>query len=374
MAEDLGDRTEDATPRRLAEARSKGQVPKSQDLTAVVGLAVALGAVVVFGGPLAGGLAEVMRASLSGSFGGADGEFLRPDTLRADAAAIAGRTALLALPFVAAGFVGAYVVGLLQVGWMFTTEPLRPKPEKLDPVKGVKRLFNRQAQVRTLVSVLKLAVVVGLTWQIAGRRIEGLAALPALPLVAGLGALGRACLELALVLCTLLLTLAVADWFYQRWQHKRDLRMTKQQVKEERRDMDGDPEIKSRRMRLAREIARQRVATAVPTADVVVTNPTHFSVALKYDAETMRAPTVVAKGADELALRIRQLAKLADVPVVERPPLARALYRGCEVGDEISSEHYEAVAELLAYVYRLEEEAGRGRRPRPEPRREPIPA
>jgi len=146
----------------------------------------------------------------------------------------------------------------------------------------------------------------------------------------------------------------VVDLLYQRWQHTEDLKMTKQQVKDERRSSEGDPEVKSRRFQMAREIIRQRLGAAVPEADVVVTNPTHFAAALKYDSDEMAAPRLVAKGADHLAMQIRLIAVAHGVPIVERPPLARALYRNVEVGQEVPSDLYEAVAEVLAYVYRLE--------------------
>jgi flagellar biosynthetic protein FlhB len=152
-----------------------------------------------------------------------------------------------------------------------------------------------------------------------------------------------------------MLIIGVADYMYQRWQYTQDLKMTRHEVTDERKSMEGDPEIKARRFRMARQMALQRVNQAVPKADVIVTNPTHFSVALRYDAETMAAPRVVAKGVDFLAMRIRQIAMTHGVPIVERPPLARALYYGVEVGRDVPAEHYQAVAELLAYVYRLDE-------------------
>jgi len=164
----------------------------------------------------------------------------------------------------------------------------------------------------------------------------------------------RAIVELMVWMLVALLIIGFADLKYQKWQHRHDNKMTKQEVKEEQKSMDGDPEMKQRRSRVAREIAMQRVQQDVPSADVVVTNPTHFSVALKYDSNTMAAPEVIAKGADYVALRIREVARVHGVPVIERPPLARALYRGVEVGQAVSPEHYEAVAEVLAYVYRID--------------------
>ena len=157
----------------------------------------------------------------------------------------------------------------------------------------------------------------------------------------------------------LLIFIGFVDMFYQRWQHKKDLRMTKHEVKDERRSMEGDPQVKRRRFQIAQEIAAQGIQNGTPKADVVVTNPTHFSVGIQYDAENMAAPKVVVKGADLMAWRIRQIAKQHDIPIVERPPLARALYWGADVGTEIAPEHYEAVADVLAYVYRLDAEAAK---------------
>jgi flagellar biosynthetic protein FlhB len=169
-------------------------------------------------------------------------------------------------------------------------------------------------------------------------------------------AFGAACelvYALAIKLAALLIVLAIIDYAFQRWKHEQDLKMSKQEVKEEMKRMEGDPLVKQRRARVARQLAMQRVAAAVPKADVVVTNPTHFAVALQYDTKSMRAPKVVAKGADFMAMRIRQIAAVHGIPIIERKPLARALYAGVEIGQEIPPEHYAAVAEILAYVYRL---------------------
>jgi len=159
--------------------------------------------------------------------------------------------------------------------------------------------------------------------------------------------------ELAVVLAVILIVLAAADLWYQRWQHTEDLKMTRQEVKQDMKNMNGDPEMKQRRARVARQLALQRAGSAVPAADVIVTNPTHYAVALKYDNDTMGAPKVVAKGADFMALQIRKLAAVHGIPLVERKPLARALYANVEVGQEVPEEHYAAVAEILAYVYRI---------------------
>ncbi len=159
------------------------------------------------------------------------------------------------------------------------------------------------------------------------------------------------------ILLALLLTIGLIDFFYQKWQHGQDLKMTKHEVKDERRSMEGDPKLKSKRFQMAREIALQRINSAVPKADVIITNPTHYSVAIRYDAATMKAPKVVAKGVDYLAMRIREVGRTHSIPIVERPPLARGLYASVEVGQEVSPEFYQAIAEILAFVYRLETQA-----------------
>lgn len=351
MADDMGERTEAPSPKRLMDARRRGQVPKSTDMNAAVALAAVLLLVLTFGKDLALGLARLLRDNLAMSHLSPP---LQVDGLRPAAEHVAMTAALLVAPLMAVIFIVAYFTQLVQVGLLFTLKPLKPKLSQLNPVAGVKKIFGVRGLVKSGVNVLKLAVVLTIAWMLVRRQLGMLVVLPRLDVFVGLELIGRAMLQLAIWLILILMILAVVDLLYQRWQHKKDLRMTKQEVKDERRSMEGDPQIKGKRLRMAREIAMQRIAQAVPKADLVVANPTHFSVAIRYDEETMDAPTVVAKGADHLALRIRHIARIAGVPVIERPPLARALYWGVEVGQQIAPEHYEAVAELLAYVYRLE--------------------
>jgi flagellar biosynthetic protein FlhB len=242
----------------------------------------------------------------------------------------------------------------LQVGWLFTLYPIQPNLSKLDPIKGLGRVFGKRGVVKTGANSLKLVVMLIIAAIIIRKDLDEIAGLPRLNMAAAMAMIGEMIYQLVKWLLALLLLLGIVDYFVQKHQHTQDLKMTKQEVRDERRSMEGDPEIKGRRLRMAREIAMQRINSAVPQADVIVTNPTHFSVAIKYDSESMRAPVVVAKGADDLAFRIRDLARTHGVPVVERPPLARALYHGIDVGREIDPEHYQAVAEVLAYVYRLD--------------------
>ena len=348
----MGERTEQPTGRKLEEARARGQVVKSQDLSAALELSGSLVLLVLIGGYLVATLAGLMRRVLDVSPAGGLLDVGDLDDL-ARAAAIEGARALGPILLVSAGL--AYLAQVIQVGWLFTTRPLSPKLDRLNVVTGLGRLFSRRNLVKTIVNSVKLSIVLLIAWLWIRATLARVVTLPELAMLPALFLCAKLAMELAIWLLAILLLLGVADWAYQRWQHTQDLRMTKQEVKDERRSMEGDPEIKARRFRMARDIALQRLNQAVPTADVIVTNPTHFSVAIKYDAETMSAPKVVAKGVDFMATRIRQLASLEGVPMVERPPLARALYYGVEVGREIPQEHFQAVAEILAYVYRLDE-------------------
>ena len=351
MAEELGERTEAPTSRRLSEARDRGQVAKSTELSGAIEVAMGLALSLVLGGWLVGAMASVMRRTLE----------METDAMPLGTADLtrtlrwAGlEAAIMASPFMLAMFVIAAIAHASQIGLMFTTKPLAPKLDKLNPISGFKRIFGLRSAVKGGMGVAKLAIAGSIAWVIIAAKLPDLAGLPNLGAIAGARTMLGIVAEVAAWIIAVFIVLGVIDLLYQRWQHTRDLRMTKQEIKDERRNMDGDPEVKRRRMRIAFEMAMQRIRTDVPQADVVVTNPTHFSVALRYDSASMAAPIVTAKGADLMAFRIREVAAANGVPIVERPPLARALFHNVEVGRAISAEHYEAVAEVLAYVYRLE--------------------
>jgi flagellar biosynthetic protein FlhB len=260
--------------------------------------------------------------------------------------------------------VGVVLIGavgnLLQVGLRFNTTRLRPNLATLNPVRGLGQMFKGgRGPMQAAMNLLKFVVIVLVGyWAVAGRMHEIVAA-PQLGFLQvfhhGAGVL----YDVAMWIGVALLILAVLDYAWQRWRIERDLKMTKQEVKDEMRSMEGDPRLKQRRRQIAMQIATGQLKTTVPTADVIVTNPTEFAVALKYDPDAMGAPRVVAKGQDQMALRIRQLAIEHGVPILERKPLARALYRLVQVGHEIPEEFYAAVAEILAYVYEL---SGKSRR------------
>ena len=351
MAEDLGEKSELPTSRKRSEARNRGQVARSQDLGSAIDLIGATILIALFASAIAGGMRIVIIRALG---------FQSPESIvSVDSIAplvlfSAFEAGKVLLPIMLLMFAIAYFAQALQVGLMFSMKPLEPKIDRLSPLAGFKRIFSKRSLVKTAVSLVKLTVVIIIVVLVIRRQMPKVLALPMLEIVQLAPVVARMLGELVAWLLVLLLVIGIIDFFYQRWQHTQDLKMTKQEVKDERRSMEGDPETKSRRARMAREVVMQQIQHAVPNADVIVTNPTHFSIAIKYDAEGMSAPRVTAKGADILAMRIRHVGLMNSVPIVERPPLARALYWNVEVGAEISAEHFEAVAEVLAYVYRLQ--------------------
>ncbi len=350
MAEELGERTEDPTGRRYSDAREKGQVAKSQDLAAAIDWAGVLIMLLLLGSLLVKSMGSVMRRALEDAGGGNLGLGGLSTTLLYSA----GQSAVAILPFFAAFVAISVAAHFAQYGALFTSQPLQPNLARLNPIAGFGRIFSARGAVRSLLGLLKVALVIAIAYAVLAPEIPAIIQLPRLSLVGGMHRTWTMMLALAAWLIVVLLTLGVGDFLYQRFNLKQDLKMTKQEVKEERKSMDGDPQVKGRRMQMMRTIAMQRVNQAVPRADVIVTNPTHFSIAIRYAQDEMAAPRVIAKGADFMAMRIRQLAMINGVPIVERPALARALYYAIDVGHEIPQEHYQAVAEVLAYVYRLE--------------------
>lgn len=357
MPEDMGEKTEMPSERKLADARREGQIARSMDLSSAVQLIGAIALVYFFGSSLVRGLGVLMHRLLAGENDGADlanfdASSALPTFLSSTLHAI-----MVAWPLVAVMVVVVTLSHLQQTGLLLTTKPLEPKFERLNPVSGFARLFERKNLIKTLLSVVKLSVVALVAASVIARRLEAMSALPSLSAIDAMRAIFALVMELAVWLLAILLIIGVTDWIVQKWQHRRDLRMTKQEVRDERRSMEGDEDVKARRRSVARQMAQQRVRSSVPKANVVVTNPTHFAVALRYDAQSMAAPKVVAKGADWLAFQIRSIAISSGVPIVEKPELARALYAAVPVGREVPAQHYQAVAEILAYVYRLNGDA-----------------
>ena len=347
MAHDeAGDRTEQPTARRREEAREEGQIARSADLTAAIALLAALLLLKAFGTRMTGTMLGLTQEL--GQRPGLASSDLLPWTKK-----VMFATADMILPFLALLLVVTIAGTAAQSGLLVTWQRLTPKPDRVSPVAGFKRLFSADALSRLALGLLKVAVVTGIAYLTLAGRIDTVLSAGGLHAGGVLGLTSELVYDLALRLGAALLLLGLVDYLIQRWRLERQLRMTKQEVRDELKRMEGDPLLKQRRRRIQARLAMQRIHAEVPRADVVVTNPTHFAVALRYDEAAMVAPRVVAKGRDLLAERIRQLAQQHGVPLVQRPPLARALYWTVEVGQEIPARFYRAVAEILAYVYRL---------------------
>jgi len=344
--DDAGDKTEQPTPRRRQEAREEGQIARSPELTAAIALLTGLLLLKSLGPGMMGNLLNMTRAL-------GDPPAVTAGGLMPWIQQIIRTTVDIALPFLLLLTVVTAAGTLAQSGIVLTWNKVGFKPDRLNPVNGLKRLVSSDALTRMLLGLVKVAVLSAIAYYSIRDRIGTvLGSGGSHP--AGIYALAAGLLfDLALRMALVLLVLGIVDYLWQRWQHERRLRMTKQEVREELKRMEGDPLLKQRRRQIQMRLAMQRIQREVPRADVVVTNPTEYAIALRYDETTMGAPRVTAKGKDLLAARIRQLAQQYGVPVVERPPLARALYAAVEVGHEVPPAFYRAVAEVLAYVYQL---------------------
>jgi flagellar biosynthesis protein FlhB len=350
MAEtDHHNRSESPTQKRIEEARRRGQVPRSRDLSAAaVTLTGGLG-LYALGGLVGSRLLGFMRGGLELR---GDAAVDADSMLRALANESAAAAQIVA-PLFALLLAAAVLAPLAIGGWNFSGKALLPQWERLDPVSGLKRVFSLQGLLELMKSLARFLVVALVAVMVLRHQFRAFTSLSAEPVRAGVAhALSLAGVAF-IALGGALAAIAAIDVPLALWQHQRALRMSREEIREETRDSEGSPEVRQRLRRAQQELASRRMMAAVPSADVVVTNPTHYAVALRYEESRMRAPVVVAKGAELVALRIRELAREHGVPLVEAPPLARALHRSCELGDEIPSQLYAAVAQVLTYVYQL---------------------
>jgi flagellar biosynthesis protein FlhB len=371
MAEESDlERTEPASQRRLQEARDRGQIPRSPELTTFAVLLTA-GAVLVYtGSGLMHGLLDLVRRGLT---------LDRDAVFRTDvmgARLFEGfYAALVSLsPLFIAVVIIAIAAPLLMSGWLFSWTPLQPNFAKLNPWAGIARLHSTRGLVELTKAMLKALVIGGVAVIVIWARREEFLGLLREPLVPALGHVGNLVGFTFLVIVAAMGIIVAVDVPYQLWAYHRDLRMTKEEIKQEAKESEGNPQVKSRVRAIQRETARRRMMAEVPKADVVVTNPTKFAVALRYRDQAMRAPQVVAKGSMELAERIREVAAEAGVPILRAPPLARALYRHTEIGQEIPAALYTAVAEVLAYVFQLRRYEASGGEAPVAPANIPVPA
>lgn len=343
------DKTEQPTHKRLEEAKSKGQVPQSQELTSIVTLLVLVSMVVLFRSDLLHWMQMEVKEGMScqvGFFSDSKAflEFVHRKIIG---------LGLIISPILAVLFVGATAAGIAVGGFNFAPSAIKFKFSRLNPVSGFARLVNARSIVKLLMSILKLLLVSLIVWFYLHSRLDVFAKLRWTWSGQMLVSIAEIILGLVIRVGIALFVLGIADTLYQKWKYKQELMMTKQEVKQERKDTEGSPEVKGRIRKIQFGLAAKRMLKEVPKADVVLVNPTHVAVALKYDGKTMEAPVLVAKGADHLAEKIKEIARAYGVPVMRRPELARTIYSTVESGGPIPEDLYMAVAEVLAMIYRL---------------------
>ncbi len=359
MAEQSGEKSFEATQHRREQAREKGQVPYSQDLGSAVLLVAAAGLMRMFGGSIAESLLSVTQRLLTEPIDLVGDQ----QTLVAASSELLNEVGGALVPLLGLLMLAAIGTSIGQVGFLFVPEKLMPDISRLNPLQGVKRILSTQGFAKLGFGLFKVIVVaavsIAVLWTRASTLVE--AGSLEIPVLARL--LTDTAFSTLLWVGVALVILALADLAFQRWKHEQDLRMTTQEMKEEMKNLQGNPEVAARRRQVQKQMAMARAGDAVPKADVIVTNPTELAVALQYDPETMAAPIVLAKGAGVLAQRIRRLALEHNVPIVERKPLARLLYKEVEINHPVPADSFAAVAEVLAYVYQL-----KGKKPPLPPR------
>ena len=350
-----GEKTEPATEKKLREAREDGKVSKSKELTAAFDLLVLFLVLKVFISFIGEGMIQVYPYTYN----------LMPDFVEQFAVDCSVKqvssfmlTVILMMfkvtaPFFIFGVAVTLVVSIVQVGWKVTAKPLKPKGDKFNPINGFKRIISKDSIFELFKSILKIAVIIYVAYPAVKDDVNDIFILYDMSLNQAIALCGSVIINAGFKISLVYFVVGVADFAYQRHRFNEEMKMTKQEVKDEYKNTEGNPEIKGRQRQRMREASRQRMMQDVPKADVVITNPTHLAVAIKYDAEVSKAPIVLAKGEDYLAQKIRESAKEHNIEIVENKPLARMLYANVDVGAEIPPELYQAVAEILAMVYNM---------------------
>lgn len=351
-----GEKTEPASQKKLDDARKKGQVAKSRDLTGSITLfaffLILKFYTAIMGKKFAEGFqsyyTRIPDLGTNGQESIDIGHYMI-NVLRISLQDIL----LILLPIFAIGFVIAFVSDLVQVRWKVSTDPIKPKGSKFSPASGIKKIFS----IRTLVNVLKQIAIVAVCLIVAYNKIKNdigiIFSLYDVTLNQAIAAMGDIIINLGINISIIYLVIGAADYIFEKFKFKQDMKMTKQEVKDEWKDTEGSPDVKSAQKRRMQEASRRRMMQAVPEADVVITNPTHLAVALSYEPDSGKAPVVVAKGADYVAMKIKEIARESNVEIVENKPLARMLYYNVEIDQQIPQELYQAVAEVLAFVWKL---------------------
>ena len=345
-----GDKTEKATPKKLDDARKEGRVARSSDLINGFMLLLMFFVLKLFGGIMA----NLFLDSFVKYYNKASDISMEVFDVR-QAVNLSNEIVLdiviASLPVLIGSFVVALVGNIVQVGWKVTGKPLKPKLDRLNPIGGLKRMFSQEKVVELIKSILKVLAIALVAYNEVKDRWKFILNLYDFEFMQAVLNIFDIVLDVGIKISFIFVIIGLADFGYQKWKHLHDLRMSKQEVKDEMKQSEGDPQIKGQIRQKMREGARRRMMQDLPKADVVITNPTHFAVAVKYDKETAEAPYVLAKGADYVAANIKEIAKQNNIEIVENKPLARMLYYNVEIGDQIPPELYQMVAEVLAYVY-----------------------
>ncbi|MBT5049237.1 MAG: flagellar biosynthesis protein FlhB [Rhodospirillaceae bacterium] len=347
--QDQSQKTEEPTQKKLDDAKEKGQVAKSQEVNHWFMILASTVMVMMF-------LPTTMK-----NFGGLLQKFIEQPHLisvdklglRATLADTIQETVFILLPTLVLFVLAAIAAGVIQNGLIISAEQMKPKLSKISMKSGLKRLFSMKSIAEFSKGIAKIAIVASVGIAIIWPAFSGLERLPSMELISSIGVLYSLTIRLMIGVLAIVSLIAVLDFLFQRFQHLKEMKMSIQDIKDEMKQSEGDPQVKARLRQIRRERAQQRMMQAVPEASVVIANPTHFAVALKYELNEMAAPVVLAKGIDAIALRIREVAEENDIPVITNPPLARALHAGAEIGDEIPAEQFKAVAEIIGYVLRL---------------------
>ncbi len=350
-----GEKTEDPTDKKLSDARKEGQVAKGKDLTSSVMLLVLFMVLRFTVGNMGESFIECFNKNytlIGDLFDSTHGDFNMQYSIQLIRSASLDMLLML-LPFFGAGVIVAIVIEVVQVRWKPTAKPLQPKLSKFNPVNGVKRIFSVKTLMNLLKQIVILVIISIVVYNKLSGRMSDIYKLYDISLISAIMLLGDIIFDVGTVICVIYLVIGVVDYVYEKRKFKKDMMMTKQEVKDEWKNTEGSPEVKQKQRQRMSEVSRRRMMQAVPEADVVITNPTHFAVALKYEQNKGRAPIVVAKGEDYLAARIKEAAKENNVEIVENKPLARMLYYNVELNEEIPPELYQAVAEVLAFVYNI---------------------
>jgi flagellar biosynthetic protein FlhB len=358
MAEEsFEEKTEQPTPKKRQELKEKGEVAKSKELPSVAVLLAALISLSLFGSFMYNHVQIIMKEAFSLP---SIHNFNIPEFLKF-AQNIIGRFIILLSPVFAAIFITAILSNIMQVGFILSGESITPKLSKISPIKGIERLFSKQAFMEFMKSLLKLIIVGGVAFLTVKGEMNNFALLGDMELNSIFVYILKIFFKIFIRCSLAMIILVVIDYVFQRWEFENRIKMTKQEVKDEFKKSEGDPLIKSRIKSIQMEMARKRMMQDVPDADVVITNPTHLAVALKYDSSTMNAPKLIAKGSRKIAEKIKEIASEHGIPILENKELARNLYSLVDIGQEIPPALYQTVAELLAYIYRLKSNYAHGR-------------